>query len=145
MAEKTEKEIFEEYLSRANLRGTAQRGFLLDLFLKQDKHVSAEQLYDEAKKTDSTIGQATVYRILKLLVDAGLAREVDFGDGIMRYERLHGLQHHDHLICKGCSETIEVCDPIIEELQKRLAEQYGYKMLDHELYLYGLCPKCRGE
>lgn len=141
--DKTEKHIFEDYLHKENLRETPQRAFLLDIFLKHDDHVTAEQLYDEAKKIDPSIGQATVYRILKLLVNAGLAREVDFGDGVMRYEKSHGRGHHDHLICKKCGNTQEVCDPIIEELQNRLVERYGFKLVDHELYLYGICNKCR--
>lgn len=140
-----EKEIFEKFLVRKNLRETPQRGLILDEFLKLEDHITAEQLYDIVKKRDRTVGQATVYRVLKLLVEGGLAREVDFGDGVMRYEHHYGHQHHDHLVCRRCGRTVEVCDPVIEELQQRLAAQHGFSLLDHEMYLYGLCEKCRGE
>ena len=141
---KTEKEIFDDFLIKKNLRETPQRGLILDEFLKREEHTTAEELYDIAKKRDRTIGQATVYRVLKLLCEAGLAREVDFGDGVMRYEHLYRHQHHDHLVCRSCGRTVEVCDPVIEELQESLATSYGFVLQDHELYLYGQCAKCSG-
>lgn len=141
----TEQDIFSQYLSRKGLRATPQRALILDEFLKHEQHVSAEELYDMVKQRDSTIGQATVYRVLKLLCEAGLAREIDFGDGTLRYEHLYGHEHHDHLVCTGCSKIIEVVDPAIELLQKALAERYGFRLSDHELYLYGTCAECQGK
>ncbi|GAB6271221.1 Fur family transcriptional regulator [Smithella sp. F21] len=140
---KSEKEIFDNYLIKKNLRETPQRGLILDTFLKHEEHISAEQLYDIVKKRDPSLGQATVYRVLKLIVEAGLAREVDLGDGVMRYEHNYNHPHHDHLVCRGCGKTIEVFDSVIEELQKRVAESYGFELTDHEMYLYGFCENCR--
>lgn len=140
---KSEKEIFDNYLIKKNLRETPQRGLILDTFLKREGHISAEQLYDIVKKRDPSIGQATVYRVLKLIVEAGLAREVDLGDGVMRYEHNYNHPHHDHLVCRGCGKTVEVMDSVIEELQKRVAESFGFELTDHEMYLYGLCGECR--
>lgn len=142
---KTERQIFDDFLVRKHLRETPQRSLILDEYLKREEHITAEELYDIVKKRDRTVGQATVYRVLKLLCEAGLAREVDFGDGTMRYERLYGRDHHDHLVCRTCGLTVEVCDPLIEELQQRLAAQHGFVLLDHEMYLYGQCEKCRGK
>jgi len=138
-----EKNIFHKYLAKHELRDTAQRELILDIFLKREEHISAEQLYDIVKKRDPSIGQATVYRVLKLLVESDLAREIDFGDGVIRYEHKYNHPHHDHLICRGCGKTIEAYDPVIEELQKRVAESYGFELTDHEMYLYGLCETCR--
>ncbi|MBN1664307.1 MAG: transcriptional repressor [Deltaproteobacteria bacterium] len=140
---KKEKEIFNQFLSRKNLRATPQRDLVLDVFLTREDHITAEQLYDVVKKNDPSIGQATIYRFLKLMLDAGLAREVDFGDGVMRYEGSYNHPHHDHLICRGCGKTIEVVDSVIEELQRRVAESFGFELTDHEMYLYGLCEVCR--
>lgn len=142
---RTEKQVFDDFLIKRNLRETPQRGLILDEFLKQELHTTAEELYDLVKQRDRTIGQATVYRVLKLLCEAGLAREVDFGDGVMRYEHLYGHKHHDHLVCRSCGRTVEVIDPVIEELQQRLAASYGFLLQDHEMYLYGLCENCRGK
>lgn len=142
-AMRREKEIFEKYLIKQNLRDTPQRELILDAFLKREEHVSAEQLYDIVKKLDPSIGQATVYRVMKLLMEAGLASEVDFGDKVMRYEHCYNHPHHDHLVCRSCGKTVEVVDAVIEELQKRLAERSGFELTDHEMYLYGICAECR--
>jgi Fur family ferric uptake transcriptional regulator len=140
---KAEQDIFHKFLAQKDLRDTPQRELILDVFLKREEHVSAEQLYDIIKKRDPSIGQATVYRNLKLLSEAGLAREVDFGDGVTRYEHNYNHPHHDHLVCRGCGKMVEVVDSVIEELQKRVAEQYGFVLTDHALYLYGNCAECR--
>ncbi len=137
------KNIFTEYLFRNNLRMTPQRQLILDVFLRTDRHVTSEELYDMVKRKDSSIGQATVYRTLKLLSDAGLAREVDFGDGLLRYEHDYAHEHHDHIICERCSKQIEVMDERIERLQESLAKKHGFSLTGHRMYLYGICPKCK--
>ncbi len=112
-------------------------------FLQAEAHVSPEELYDKVKERDKTIGQATVYRTLKLFTESGIAREVDFRDGVTRFEQGYDHSHHDHLICRECGKNIEVVDEQIEELQKKLAEKYNFKLIDHEMYLYGECGECR--
>lgn len=145
MPMKNEKQIFEDFLEKKGLRDTPQRELMLDEFLKKEEHTTAAELYDIVKQRDRTIGQATVYRVLKLICEAGLAREVDFGDGVMLYEHHYRHAHHDHLVCQGCGKIVEVVDTVIEELQQRLAVQYGFQLTAHEMYLYGLCEKCRGK
>ncbi len=137
-----EKDLFAEYLSRNNLRMTPQRGLILDVFLRTEGHITSEELYSRVKRKDRSIGQATVYRTLKLLSDAGLAREVDFGDGILRYEHDYAHEHHDHIICERCNRQIEVIDEGIERLQERLAKRHGFHLTGHRMYLYGICPEC---
>ncbi|HEB74836.1 MAG TPA: transcriptional repressor [Nitrospirae bacterium] len=138
-----EKDIFIRFLSDRGLRMTNQRGLILDAFLGTERHVSPEELYGLVRRKDGTIGQATVYRTLKLLTEAGLAREVDFGDGVLRYEHSYGHEHHDHMICERCHRHIEVVDERIEELQERLAKKYGFVLTGHRMYLYGICSECR--
>ena len=137
------KAAFAEYLSAENLKMTNQRRLILDTFLDKAGHVSPEELYEAARARDASLGQATVYRTLKLLVDAGLATALDFGDGVARYEPVRGEDHHDHLICEGCGENLEIMDPEIERLQEELAARYGFELSHHRMYLFGLCPKCR--
>lgn len=138
------RRIFEEFLLAGTLKLTSQRLKILDYFLAYPGHVGTEELYDHIKRDDPRIGQATVYRTLKLLAEAGLAREVHFGDGITRYERLYGEKHHDHLICEQCGAFLEVVDERIEALQEELALRYGFTLTSHKMYLYGLCAQCRG-
>jgi Fur family ferric uptake transcriptional regulator len=134
---------FREFLESRSLKMTAQRSLVFNAFRKKKGHSSVEELYDTIKRKDPSIGQATVYRTMKLLSEAGLAREVDFGDGIVRYEHTYGRDHHDHLICERCGKKIEVLDNRIEALQEQLAGKHGFRLTGHKMYLYGICPDCR--
>ncbi|MDK2955636.1 MAG: Fur family transcriptional regulator, ferric uptake regulator [Desulfovibrionales bacterium] len=140
---KSAKEVFTIYLSRHGLKITPQRMAILDVFEEEDGHLTSEELYERIKRLDPSIGQATVYRTLKLLAEAGLAKAVNFGDGVTRYEFCYGLTHHDHLICERCRRNIEVVDDDIERLQEELAKKHGFTLTRHKMYLYGVCPECR--
>lgn len=135
--------VFAEYLAREGLKMTPQRMVILNTFISVRDHVSAEDLYEQVKQADPAIGQATVYRTLKLLENSGLAVAVDFGDGTTRYEPDDGQGHHDHLICEICGKNVEILDTEIERLQEEVATQYGFTLSRHKMYLFGLCPDCR--
>lgn len=145
MSNKKETTLFINYLSAHGLRMTNQRQTILNEFLHREGHQSAEELTGAVKKKDKSIGQATVYRILKVLVESGLAREVRLGDGIVRYEQNIGRDHHDHLTCEVCGGTVEILDPQIEDLQKKLAAEQGFTITRHVMNIYGICEKCRKE
>src|SRR3989338_5762710 len=113
-----EFEIFDSFIRSKNLRHTPQREKILEIFLSTERHVSADELYKIVKKRDPSIGYTTVYRTMKLLSGSGLCGEIDFGDGISRFEHKYGHSHHDHLICTKCGRFIEVVKPKIEELQE---------------------------
>ena len=135
---------FKNYLLQKGYKNTQQRLHILLAFLEFEGHCAAEELLHAARKRDTSISQATVYRTLKLLGDAGLAREMHFGDGMARFERrLDAEEHHDHLICEHCGLTIEFFSADIERLQEELALQHNFTPTRHRLYLYGLCPACR--
>lgn len=139
----TAHEIFEDYLRQGKLKNTPQRRLILDTFLEGEGHLSSEELYEAVKAREESVGQATVYRTLKLIAAAGLAREVHFGDGVARYEKKYGEEHHDHLICDVCGKTTEVMDERIEQLQEELAERHGFLLTSHRMVLHGLCSDCR--
>lgn len=141
----TPEEVFEDYLDREGLRMTAQRGAILDFFLKKEGHFTAEELYRAVKRKDKRIGLATVYRNLRLLVGSGLASEHDFGRGAVFYEHKYDHGHHDHIICTSCGERTEVYDERIEKLQKYISRKHGALMTGHKLYLYVVCAKCRNK
>jgi Fur family ferric uptake transcriptional regulator len=138
-----EKEIFFEHLRRAGFKKTTQRELILEVFLRTEGHLSAEDLYNIVKVDDPTVGFTTVYRTLKLLVECGLAREERLSDTHTRYEHLYNHQHHDHMICMDCGVSIEFFNDDIEALQDSASEQLGFKVLDHKLQIYGLCSACR--
>lgn len=142
-AKRREQEVFRGYLRENGLKLTPQRGLILGVFLDHQGHISAEKLYRKARDRQPHVGFATVYRTLKHLTQCGLARELDFGDGRIRYEPQFNRQHHDHMICAGCGEYIEFFDPGIEELQEQVCRKHGFKILSHRMQLYGLCRQCR--
>ncbi len=138
-----EIQIFIDYLKKKNLKLTDQRGRILNVFLKTQRHLSAEDLYNIVRKNDASIGQATVFRTLKLLCGADIAKEVDLGDGKTRYEHKCGHEHHDHLICTRCGRFIEAMDPEIERLQKKLCRRFAFTPQYHKMEIFGVCKKCR--
>jgi len=142
-ARQTPHEVFAGYLAANRLKITPQRRLILEIFLAEPGHASSEELYAKIKRRDPSIGQATVYRTLKLLAECRLADAVSFADGITRYEPHFGVEHHDHLICEACGRTIEIVDPVIERRQEELALRYGFSLARHKMDLYGLCPECR--
>ena len=137
------KAQWKEYLQANSLNTTQQREAIVDQFLRCQEHVSTDDLLEKIRKHNKKIGYATVYRTLKLLVEAGLAHQRDFGDGQSRYEVVS--HHHDHLICAKCGLVLEFEDEEIERLQDKVAQQLGgFKIVHHRLELYGLCPKEQG-
>ena len=134
---------FKNYLLQKGYKNTQQRLHILQSFLEFEGHCAAEELLNAARRRDPSVSQATVYRTLRLLCDAGLAREMHFGDGMARFERrLDAEGHHDHLICERCGQTIEFFSAEIERLQEDLARQHNFLPTRHRLYLYGICPAC---
>ncbi len=140
---KEEKEIFLEHIQKSGLRRTAQRDLILEVFLRTEDHLSSEDLYWLVQKEDPNVGQTTVYRTLKLLTEAGLAREVRLGDGRTYYEHHFDHEHHDHMICTECGEVIEFFSAEIEELQDQMAEKFNFKPTHHSLRILGICGECQ--
>ena len=138
-----EKQVFVDHIQQAGLRRTGQRDLILETFLSTEEHLTSEDLYWLVHKVDPSIGHTTVYRTLKLLIEAGLAREVRFGDNRTYYEHHYNHEHHDHMICTECGTVIEFVSPDIESLQDQMADNFGFKPTHHSLRLWGVCAKCQ--
>ena len=106
----------------------------------ESDHPDVDELYSRVSKVDPKISIATVYRTVKLFEEAGILTKHDFKGGKARYEAMIE-SHHDHLIDIKTGEIIEFVDDDIEKLQKKVAEKYGYKLVDHKLELYGVKKK----
>ncbi len=137
------KRMFNDFAAAKGLRSTRQRDIILDIFLSTHQHVSVEELYLKVKVSNPGVGQATVYRTLKLFAEAGLAREILLHDGQTRYEHVVAGEHHDHLVCTGCNSIIEFENATIEKLQDEIAAQHGFLIKNHKMEIYGLCANCR--
>ena len=142
------KNSWEEKLTRhlesRGLRLTHQRRAIVQAFFSAEGHVDIDALHQLVRKIDPRIGQATVYRTLKLLTESGLAKTSRFGGPSALYETTDE-EHHDHLVCRACGLIIEFFNNEIEILQDQVAEAHGFKLETHKMELYGLCSKCSNE
>ena len=140
---RAKKKIFADFISQRGLKSTKQRDIILDVFLSSERHLSIEELYLQIRATHPNIGYATVYRTLKLFAEAGIAREMQFGDGQTRYDHVGEGEHHDHLVCTKCGSIEEFENETIEQLQAEVATSRGFLIEKHRLELYGVCGSCR--
>ncbi|MBE0617061.1 MAG: transcriptional repressor [Proteobacteria bacterium] len=141
---KEARERLATYLKDKGLRTTRQREAVLDAFLREDAHVSVDELCDRVRRDSPSIGHATVYRSMGLFVDAGIAKERRFHEGRVRYEAGVNVAHHDHLVCLECGDIQEFEDPTIERIQQDIAGSRGFQVAYHRLELYGRCGRCQG-
>jgi Fur family transcriptional regulator, ferric uptake regulator len=139
-----EGEVLERWLRDRGLKMTRPRLTVLKAFLGVRSHVTAEELLAVARRLDPEIGQATVFRTIRLLAEAGIAREAHSAGGGRRYEHAYGHAHHDHLVCIRCGEVREFTEPELERIQERVYRRHGYQPVGHRLELQGLCPACAG-
>ncbi len=142
---KSAKTIFSQYLRKNGMLYSKQREQTLDVFLKTEKHLTINDLYELVRRKHPQIGLATVYRTMKVICDAGLARETDFGGNIRRFEHKYKHQHHDHLVCLKCGRIIEVISPAIEKLQENLTRKHRFKAVRHRMEIFGLCKTCKSK
>ena len=119
---------------------TDQRKIVAKVMSESQDHPDVDELYNKVSKIDSKISIATVYRTVKLFEESGILTKHEFKGRKARYEELNE-GHHDHLIDIKSGEIIEFVDDEIEKLQKKVAEKYGYKLVDHKLELYGVKKK----
>ncbi len=133
---------FNRFLIKKGLRQTKQRDEIVSIFLRMERHLSTQELFDIVRKKDKEVGYATVARTLKLLAESGLCRMVDFGDGVQRFEHKYGHEHHDHLICSKCGKFVEIYSKKLEKLQEELVRRHGYTQEYHKLDIFGICPRC---
>ncbi|WP_221792656.1 Fur family transcriptional regulator [Aquisediminimonas sediminicola] len=119
------------------LRITEQRRVIARILSESDDHPDVELLHSRASAIDAGISIATVYRTVRLFEEAGILERHDFGDGRARYEAAADV-HHDHLIDVETGAVIEFVDQELEELQRRIAEKLGFRLVDHRLELFGV-------
>ena len=133
-------ETIEEKCIAKGVKLTEQRKIIAKVMSDSRDHPDVDELYNRVSKIDSKISIATVYRTVKLFEEAGIVAKHDFKGGKARYEEINE-GHHDHLIDIKTGEIIEFVDDEIEKLQNKVAEKYGYKLVDHKLELYGIKKK----
>lgn len=139
----------EEKLKAKEFKFTTRRELILKVLLENnDKHLSAEEIYNLVKEKAPDMGLATVYRALELFQELDIVNVVDFGDGRKRYEfsvEVGKNHHHYHLICTKCGSVTEVNDDLLEELESRVSQKHDFTITDHQLKIFGICNRCIGK
>ena len=133
-------ETIEQKCISKGVKLTEQRKIIAKVMSISDDHPDVDELYNRVSKIDAKISIATVYRTVKLFEEAGILAKHEFKGGKARYEEI-SESHHDHLIDVKTGEIIEFVDDEIEKLQKKVADKYGYDLVDHKLELYGVKKK----
>ena len=133
-------ETIEQKCIKKGVKLTEQRKIIAKVMSDANDHPNVDELYNRVSKIDSKISIATVYRTVKLFEEFGILAKHEFKGDKARYEQLNE-SHHDHLIDVKSGEIIEFVDQEIEKLQKKVAEKYGYDLVDHKLELYGVKKK----
>jgi Fur family ferric uptake transcriptional regulator len=134
---------FVDKLRPAGGRRSSKRDLIVSVFLRQNGHISADELVDLIRREDSRISRATIYRTLKWMVGAGIARRVDFGEGRFRFEHAYRHPRHFHLICKTCHQSFEFLSSDIEAIIEEITKARGFAPRQSVLQIYGTCESCR--
>ena len=133
-------ETIEQKCISKGVKLTDQRKIIAKVMSDSNDHPDVDELYKRVSEIDPKISIATIYRTVKLFEEAGILAKHDFKGGKARYEEL-SESHHDHLIDIKTGEIIEFVNEDIEKIQKKVAEEYGYDLVDHKLELYGIKKK----
>src|SRR5947208_7002828 len=148
-----EPAAYLDSLRPAGSKRSSKRDLIVNVFLRQEGHLTADDLVDLIRREESSrsdpspasagMSRATVYRTLQWMVDAGIARKVDFGEGRFRFEHSYRHPRHFHLICKSCSRSFEFLSSDIEALVEEVASARSFAPAQSVVQIYGTCEECR--
>lgn len=141
-AHRSELQVFRDYLERHNLRYTSEREAIIKEIFSIHDHFDVDSLFVIMKKKKIQVSRSSIYRIIPLLIEAGLIEEIYFEDGHMHYEHVYGHDHHCHLRCMECGSIEEFVDDRLAVIEEDIASTFGYKVINHRLEVRGICPEC---
>jgi len=137
-------ERFRRHLRERRLPVTRQRMAVAEEVFRSGDHPSVEDLEHRVRASGAQVGTATLYRTLEVLVQSGLVREHDFGEGFKRYEPMTASPAHDHLICERCGRVDEFANDRLERLLRLTADEHRFRYRRHRVDVHGVCTACRG-
>ena len=150
MSAKMDKELalyldeLKSLVKKRGLKHSHQREQILTVLFHAKKHLTPEEIYQEVKKINSTIGLATIYRTLAFLEKEEMVSSISFGSEGKKYELNRG-EHHDHMICLKCGKIIEFFNEELERLQEEIAKKQDFKLITHQMNMYGICKECQNQ
>jgi Fur family transcriptional regulator, ferric uptake regulator len=132
-------------LRRHGYRSGGARAAVVAHLGEQDCCVSAQEVFDELRGKERSVGIASVYRTLELLAELRLVHRVDLGGGVSRFEPAQpGGEHHHHVVCDDCGRVEQFADGRLESALSSVAGRLGYELEGHDVVLRGSCEACRG-
>lgn len=137
-------ERFTEVVNRLRENGvrmTPQRHAILNYLLSTMSHPTADEIYKALELSFPNMSVATVYNNLRVFKDAGLVKELTYGDSSSRFDA--NMEDHYHIICRDCGKITDFEYPMLTEVEKKAAEKTGYLVETHRMEVYGVCPDCR--
>ncbi|MDR3153978.1 MAG: transcriptional repressor [Deltaproteobacteria bacterium] len=136
--------VFRKYLKSKGFRVTREREAIAECILRNHGHFDVDELF-MTLRSKKPISKASIYRALPLLIESGLLVAVYLEDGHMHYERAYGRERHSHLRCLNCRRIFEFSAPELEQAEKRICRQEGFKSKGSKFEIWGLCSNCQGE
>ena len=136
-------ERFGRYLRDRRLPVTRQRMEVTEAVARVADHPSADRIQRDLAGRNIRVATATIYRTLELLVESGLVRQHDFGEGFRRFESVSDQDRHEHLICQRCGRVVEFSNDRLERMLELIADEQDFLHRRHRVEVYGLCPDCR--
>jgi len=140
-----EREQFEKLFRQEKIDRLDDRLIILDAFLQDEAHLTAAELDTLLTPRGYQFGADFITETLELMVRFGFAQKNRFENGHVRYEHRHLGQHHDHMVCTKCGRITEFQNQKMEDLQRQIAVDYGFHMLQHRMEIYGICGACQAE
>ena len=134
---------FRRYLRDHRQPVTRQRDLIAQIVFLSDDHPSVDLIIRRLRDQGEAVGTATVYRTLEVLVESGLVRAHDFGEGFKRYEPMSAQAHHEHLICERCGSVVEFQNERLELMLPVIADEHAFQHTRHRVEIYGVCRECR--
>ncbi|OPA74351.1 transcriptional repressor [Paenibacillus selenitireducens] len=132
-----------EQLKITGVRITPQRHAILTFLLDSMTHPTADDIYRALAPQFPSMSVATIYNNLKMFVEAGLVRELTYGDNSSRFDA--DLTSHYHAICQKCGKIVDFHYPALYEVEKAAEAQTGFAVSGHRMEIYGVCPSCAGK
>jgi Fur family ferric uptake transcriptional regulator len=136
-------ERFRRHLRDHRQPVTRQRDLVAQTVFLSNDHPSVDVIRRSLKERGEHVGTATVYRTLEVLVESGLVRAHDFGEGFKRYEPVAAQAHHEHLICERCGRVVEFQNERLERMLPVIADEHAFQHQRHRVEIYGVCRECR--
>lgn len=133
---------FRQYIKEKGLRNTPEREMIIQEIFSTHDHFDVDELFLRLRNKKKMVSKASIYRIIPLLIESGMIKEVYFEDGHLYYEHIYGHKQHCHLRCIGCGRIVEFPEDEIVEIENRIGGKYGFTITSHRFELLGFCPQC---